>query len=347
MENLLEIRNLQLHFDTEQGVVEVIDGIDMTINRGMVMGLVGESGCGKTTIANAILGVLPATTTRMVEGEILFKGRDLLRTRSKVLNNRIRGRAITFIPQDPLGSFNPLFPIEDQLMEIMKWKSRSMKDQGNSMAGNHDFGYLSSLLTRYNRERYRSDYKAVTDMLRVVQIPKPEETLKKYPYELSGGQRQRIMIAIAILPEPDLIIADEPTTALDVTIQAQILRLFKKLTKEKNISVLFTTHDLGTAYEICDEIWVMYAGQLMEVAPKDSFFNHPCHPYTRKLIESLPHPDQGLVDIPGAVPSLINPPSGCRFHPRCDYAMEICRKSQPEKTRIADQHIVRCYRPLE
>ena len=233
MESLLEIKNLQLYFDTEQGAVEVIDGINMTINRGKVVGLVGESGCGKTTIANAILGVLPTATTRMVGGEVLFNGEDLLKMPSKVLNNRIRGRSITFIPQDPFGSFNPLFTIGDQLMEIMKWKSRSIKDHGNPMPVNHDFGYLPCLLTRYRRERYRSDYRAVTDMLRVVQIPQPEETLKKYPYELSGGQRQRIMIAIAILPEPDLIIADESTTALDVTIQAQILRLFRKLIEGK------------------------------------------------------------------------------------------------------------------
>jgi len=242
------------------------------------------------------------------------------------------------VPQDPFGSFNPLFTIGTQLMDLMKWKS--------PRAPRRDGAHAPALLTRYPRERRRADRAAVVDLLREVQIPNPEAALDKLPYELSGGQRQRIMIAMALLPEPDLIVADEPTTALDVTIQAQILRLLVRLVRERGVSVLFTTHDLGTAYEICDRITVMYAGQEVESAPTADFFCAPRHPYTGKLLESLPNPEGEIHDIPGEIPGLIDPPSGCRFHTRCDFASRDCRRTRPEVDAAGPGHQVRCYHPL-
>ncbi|MBI3993471.1 MAG: ABC transporter ATP-binding protein, partial [Candidatus Lambdaproteobacteria bacterium] len=207
-------------------------------------------------------------------------------------------------------------------------------------------GRRPRLLWRYPRERFQADRQTVLDLLRAVQIPDPEDALRKYPHQFSGGQRQRLMIAMALLPRPELIIADEPTTALDVTIQAQILRLLRQLVKERNISVLFTTHDLGTAHEICDRIMVMYAGQEMEFAPTRNFFHRPFHPYTKRLLESLPNPQGNIQDIAGELPELIDPPQGCRFHPRCDFATDICRRTRPDISAVEPGHWLRCYHPI-
>src|SRR5215475_13126595 len=335
MPELLSVRGLRVDFVTDGGVAQVLDGISLDIAPGEVVGLVGESGCGKTTLARAILGILPAGAARIRGGEVRFKGADLLREDPAVVNDRVRGRAITFIPQDPSTSFSPVFPVETQIMDLMKWKSPRAEANG-----------ASSTLSRYPRERYRADRDAVLETLRAVQIPEPARALRRLPHEFSGGQRQRLMIAMALLPRPDLIIADEPTTALDVTIQAQILRLLRELVKERSVSVLFTTHDLGTAHEICDRVVVMYAGQEMESAPTRAFFERPAHPYTRRLLDSLPQPDGEIRDIPGEVPSLIGPPSGCRFHPRCDAATEVCRTGRPAASPIEDRHRVRCYHPV-
>jgi peptide/nickel transport system ATP-binding protein len=281
-----------------------------------------------------VLGILPSGAARIHGGEIAFKGRDLLREDPRVVNDQIRGRAITFIPQDPFTSFNPVFTVGTQLMDLMKWKSPRLA------AG------ATRWPARYPRARYADDRAAVLEILRDVQIPEPARALGRLPHELSGGQRQRLLIAMAFLPRPDLIIADEPTTALDVTIQAQILRLLRQLVKERGVSVLFTTHDLGTAHEICDRVVVMYAGQEMESAPTEAFFRRPAHPYTRRLLESLPSADGGIRDIPGEVPVLIDPPSGCRFHPRCDYTTEACQVALPEASLVGVDHEVRCHHPL-
>ena len=344
MPELLAVRDLRVDFATDQGVAQVLDRISLAIGEGEVVGLVGESGCGKTTLARAILGILPANAARIRGGEVLFKGRDLLREDAAVLNRTVRGRAITFIPQDPYSSFNPVFTVGTQIMELMKWKSPSLRD-GRS-GGDRRRGLWPDLFRPYPRRRYRGDRETVLELLRAVQIPQPDRALRRLPHEFSGGQRQRLMIAMALLPRPDLIIADEPTTALDVTIQAQILRLLRQLVKERGVSVLFTTHDLGTAHEICDRIVVMYAGQEMESAPTDRFFTRPLHPYTRRLLESLPNPRGEIRDIPGEVPALIEPPSGCRFHPRCDYATAECRGSRPGERAVEADHRVRCYHPV-
>ena len=335
---LLSVRGLEVDFATDQGVARVLDGIGLDVAPGEVVGLVGESGCGKTTLARAILGILPpAARTRA--GEIRFNGRDLLREPAGAVNDHVRGKAITFIPQDPFTSFNPVFTVGTQMLDLMKWKSPRLRDGEGG-------GRWPSLLRGYPRARYRADRDAVLDILRAVQIPEPERALKRLPHEFSGGQRQRLMIAMALLPRPDLIIADEPTTALDVTIQAQILKLLAALVKDRGVSVLFTTHDLGTAHEICDRIVVMYAGQEMESAPTANFFQRPAHPYTRKLLESLPSPDSEIRDIPGEVPSLIEPPSGCRFHPRCEFATAECRAARPGVAAVEAGHTVQCHHPV-
>ena len=332
---LLAISDLRIGFRTGLGVTHVLDRVNVSVGRGRIMGLVGESGCGKTTLARAILSVL-APNALIEGGAIHFGGLDLLALPRARFEHELKGRRITFIPQDPYGAFNPLFRVGDQIMELMKWKSpRRQPDEKG----------LGPLLTPFPRARYKADREAVLALLDEVQIPDPERALAKLPGEFSGGQRQRLLIAMALMTNPDLIIADEPTTALDVTIQAQILKLLKRLARQKGVSILLTTHDLGTAYEICDEITVMYAGQEVETAPVAEFFTHPRHPYTARLLQSLPNPDREIREIGGEVPSLLSPPQGCRFHPRCERAAPECSASRPPATRTGP-HIVRCFHPI-
>ena len=323
-----------MRYHSERGVVQALDGVSLTIAKGEVVGLVGESGCGKSTLAAAILGVLPKPAAEVRRGVVRFAGRDLLGMKSADVARKVRGRKITFVPQDPFGSLNPLFTVGQQMLELTHWKSPAASSPL----------LWPAVLTPYPKVRRSRERAAILDMLQAVQIPNPEQAMTKLPHELSGGQRQRIMIAMALLPEPELIIADEPTTALDVTIQAQILRLLHREVKRRGVSVLFTTHDLGTAYEICDRIVVMYAGQEVEAAPNAAFFAAPRHPYTAKLLQSLPKTDGTVQDIRGAIPGLINPPSGCRFHPRCDFATSECAATRPPVAGIT--HTVRCYHPM-
>ena len=339
MNDLLNVSDLRVSFATDTGVARVLDKVNFSIRRGEIVGLVGESGCGKTTLARAILGVLPVNSARIDGGRIQFQSENLLEMPSERLSKEVRGRTITFIPQDPFSSFNPVFTIGSQITDLMRWKSPLRNTQGLTR------GSPWWSLRRYEKQRFKADRARVFELLRAVQLPEPEAILRKYPHEISGGQRQRLMIAQALLPEPQLIIADEPTTALDVTIQAQILKLLRQLAHDRDIAVLFTTHDLGTTYEICDRITVMYAGQEMESATASDFFNRPSHPYTQKLLESLPRDKERIQGIPGDIPTLISPPTGCRFHPRCDRADKTCADTRPAAKSMWTNHTVRCYHP--
>ena len=273
-DSLLKVRELEVSFKTDFGLTKVLDKVDFDILPGEIKGLVGESGCGKTTLARSVLGILPKNSAVISSGTILFEDKDLLRVPEKSLANSFRGRTVTFIPQDPFSSFNPFFTIGSQMMELMKWKSPERLAQDTSL--------------RYETSRKKNDRNRIIELLKQVQLPDAEGIMKRYPHEVSGGQRQRLMIAMALLPEPQMIIADEPTTALDVTIQAQILKLLRNLTVERGVSVIFTTHDLGVAYEICDQISVMLDGKIVENSDSNKFFTNPRHSYTKKLLNSLP-----------------------------------------------------------
>ncbi len=315
--NILEVADLTVHFLTDRGEVKALEGIRLSAGTGQVVGIIGESGSGKTTTGRAIMGILPPSA-KVVSGKIHFMGNDLLTMKSGELNNRVRGRLITLIPQDPFNSLNPLFTIKTQIMDLIKYKCDGKASEDRIIA-----------------------------MLKKVKIPSPESALKKYPHQFSGGQRQRLMIAMALLTSPKLIIADEPTTALDVTVEAQIIKLLRELVADTQVSVLFITHDLALASHLCDRIMVLYAGQDMENAPAGELFTRPYHPYTNELLNSLPNPEGDIRDIPGDVPSLLVPPPGCRFHPRCTRATSECKQGKPPRTSPEPGRYVRCHHPLK
>lgn len=330
---ILSVSDLSLGFRGDGGFAHILSGVNLRIDRGQIMGLVGESGCGKTTLARAVLGVLPRSALEVRGGHIAFDTIDMLQEGPE--QEALRGRRVTFIPQDPFTSLSPVFTIGQQIDELMKWKSPRRPHRPRAPA---------TIFTPYPHARRKADREKVLEMLTAVQLPRPAQFLKKYPHEVSGGQRQRLMIAMALLPEPDLIIADEPTTALDVTIQAQILGLLRRLATERQVAVMLTTHDLGSAYEICDAVTVMYAGQEVESAPVSEFFNAPSHPYTARLLASRPE-SGGLTGIPGELPSFFSPPPGCRFAPRCTLATDACKARPPAELR-GPGHVVRCFHPL-
>lgn len=317
-EKVLEVRGLQTHFFTGEGVSKAVDGIDFTLHKGETLGLVGESGCGKSITSLSILRLIASPPGRIVGGEVLFKGQDLLKKSDEEMR-AIRGNDISMIFQEPMTSLNPVYSVGEQIAEVF----RVHKKLGRKAA-----------------------WEQAVDMLRLVGIPSPEKRAKQEPFELSGGMRQRVMIAMAMACSPEILIADEPTTALDVTIQAQILELMKQLQRQLGMSMIMITHDLGVVSETCDRVAVMYAGKVVEYTTADELFASPKHPYTIGLLNSLPRLDQDMEElpaIPGSVPSPYDMPQGCRFAPRCEHAKAICADRMPELVDAGGGNQVRCW----
>ena len=320
---LLDVSDLKVTVRTDEGPARILDGVSLRIPRGRIVGVVGESGCGKTTLVRSILGTLPRGA-KVERGAVHFDGEDLLTLDERTMSTRIRGAKISFIPQDPFLALNPVFKVGTQLLEIMRWHGPARRDGGS------------------RRSARARDRARLVELLRAVQIPDPESCLDRYPHQFSGGQRQRLLITGALACEPSLVIADEPTTALDVTTQKQILKLLKNLAREFEVSMLFVTHDFGVVAELCDEVCVMYAGQSVESGVTAECLERPRHPYTQKLIACHPDRSSDLAGIPGTVPSPLDPPPGCRFHPRCESAGPACREAKPTTVTDAGGHGVDC-----
>lgn len=318
MRPLLEVRSLVTRFRSDRGSVTAVDGVSLTIDSGKTLGLVGESGCGKSVTSLSILRLIPSPPAT-IEGEILFEGKNLLDLSPKDLR-AIRGNQISMIFQEPMTSLNPVFTIGDQISEVFRTHRGMTSKESKQMA---------------------------VEMLRTVKLPSPERRVDEYPHQLSGGMRQRVMIAMALACQPKLLIADEPTTALDVTIQAQILDLISKLQRDLGMSVLLITHDLGVVAEVCTDVIVMYAGKIVEMAPVEVLFSNPSHPYTQGLLRSSPRLGRRvdvLPTIPGSVPSLLDLPKGCRFQGRCPHVKEVCRNQDPVlRNSGTSRHAVACW----
>jgi len=319
-DSLLEVKNLTTRFFTRKGVVRAVDGVDLSVGRGTITGLVGESGCGKSVTALSIMGLVPSPPGRVTGGRILFEGQDLL-DKGPGEMAEIRGREISMVFQEPMTSLNPVLPVGRQVAEPLR------------------------LHTCLSRPQIREK---VLQMLDLVGVPDPEKRLWTFPHQLSGGLRQRVMIAMAMICEPKLLIADEPTTALDVTIQAQILDLMKDLMKRLETSIILITHDLGVVAEVCDDVYVMYAGKVVEQGSVFDIFDNSAHPYTLGLLRSIPRIDANwgkrkLHAIEGTVPNLSEMPAGCPFAPRCEKARSFCREKEPPMVRIDGRHFARCH----
>jgi oligopeptide/dipeptide ABC transporter ATP-binding protein len=336
---ILSIRNLKTYFYTYAGVVRALEGIDLDIYPGETVGLVGETGCGKSVTALSVMQLVPNPPGKIVDGEILFHGEDLLK-KSEQEMREIRGKKITMVFQDPMTYMNPVMTVGDQVAEVIMLH-QDLSSDGDKMGARH-----AGRLGLSRRSAKKVAMERAVETLKLVRMPYPEKISKQYPHELSGGMRQRAMIAMALSCGPDLLIADEPTTALDVTIQAQILTLLNELKKEIGTSVLLITHDLGIVAEVCDRVGVMYAGKIVELAQTRVLFRNPSHPYTQGLLRAIPklYREMEQLDIiPGSVPNLIYPPSGCRFHPRCQFAMKACSAESPRLTEVEPNHLVSCY----
>jgi peptide/nickel transport system ATP-binding protein len=319
-ETLLDIRGLKTWFATDDGVVRAVDGVDLHIDRGETLGVVGESGCGKTVTARSVLKLIDMPPGRFEGGRILWQGRDLIPLDNAEMD-KIRAREIAIIFQEPMTSLNPVYTVGQQIAEVVSLHEKLGKKQAIARA---------------------------VEMLRLVNIPNPQRRVHDYPHQFSGGMRQRVMIAMALACSPKLLIADEPTTALDVTIQAQILELMQDMKERLGMAIMLITHAMGVVAETSQRVVVMYAGKVVEEAPVASLFGNPRHPYTQGLIRSIPRVDRAalhkerLEAIPGTVPSLLDPPPGCRFAARCKYAMDICLQAVPPLKEVAPGHRVAC-----
>jgi len=317
---LLEIRGLKTHFSTDDGVVQAVDGVDMSIDRGETLGVVGESGCGKTVTAHSVLKLIAMPPGKIVEGEILWQGRDLVPLDAGAMS-KIRAKEIAIVFQEPMTSLNPVYTVGEQIAEVIRL---------------------------HEELRRREAMDKTVEMLKLVHIPNPGKRLNDYPHQFSGGMRQRVMIAMALACNPKLLIADEPTTALDVTIQAQILELLQEMKSRLGMAMMLITHAMGVVAETAQRVVVMYAGKVVEEASVDELFAHPRHPYTQGLIRSIPRLDMAathktrLEAIAGVVPSLLKPAPGCRFAPRCRFASAICREEMPLLREVAPGHKVAC-----
>ncbi|MBW7973996.1 ABC transporter ATP-binding protein [Bradyrhizobium sp. BR 10289] len=321
MAPLLEIKGLKTHFSTDDGILQAVDGVDISINKGETLCIVGESGCGKTVTAMSILKLIAMPPGRIAAGQIIFEGRDLVPLTSNQLDE-IRAKEIGFIFQEPMTSLNPVLTVGEQIAESLRRHEAVTKKQA---------------------------LERTIEMLKLVQIPNAEGRVHNYPHQFSGGMRQRVMIAMALACKPKLIIADEPTTALDVTIQAQILDLLQDMKERFGMAVMLITHAMGVVAETAQRVVVMYAGKVVEEAPVDDLFGDPRHPYTQGLIRSIPRIDLDsehktrLEAIGGSVPILINPPVGCRFAPRCKFAMDVCTKVEPLLREVSPGHRMACH----
>jgi oligopeptide transport system ATP-binding protein len=317
-ERLLEVNNMKTSFYTHVGEVQAVRGVSFNLNKGEALGIVGESGSGKSVTSMSVMGLLQYPG-KVKDGNIIFKGEELTKKSQKEMM-AIRGNEIAMIFQDPMTSLNPVYTIGNQIIE--------------------------AIVRHQHVDKKEARVKAI-DMLRTVGIPSPEKRVDNYPHEFSGGMRQRAMIAIALSCQPDLLIADEPTTALDVTIQAQILELIKELKDKMNTAVILITHDLGVVADVCSRVVVMYGGLIMEEGTAEQIFYDPSHPYTMGLMKSIPRMDteekQRLVPIPGTPPDLVKPPTGCPFAPRCPYTMKICLEQAPEYTYLTPEHRSACW----
>lgn len=327
-EKILEVKNLQTSFFTERGEVKAVDTVNFDLYKGKTVGIVGESGCGKSVTSLSIMRLIPSPPGKIVGGEVLYKGKDLLKLSMEQMR-KIRGNEISMIFQEPMTSLNPVFTVGNQLVEAIRLHQDLSKGEAINKA---------------------------VEMLKLVGIPAPEKRVKDYPHQLSGGMRQRVMIAMALSCNPQILIADEPTTALDVTIQAQILDLLRDLQQKVGLSLMLITHDLGVVAEMAHEVIVMYAGKVVERAPVHEIFKSPKHPYTKGLLNSIPVLNKDptgkikksrLEPIPGIVPSLLDLPQGCRFQERCKYVIDDCKGIEPELRPIGTDRQVRCIRAEE
>jgi peptide/nickel transport system ATP-binding protein/oligopeptide transport system ATP-binding protein len=318
MKELLKVKNLKTYFFTHEGTVKAVDEVSFSVNQGKTLGLVGESGCGKSVTALSIMRLIPNPPGKIVSGEIWFEGKNLLKLDEKEIR-KIRGKKISMIFQEPMTSLDPVFTIGHEIVEVIQLHQGSNKEEA---------------------------IKKSIEILKIVGIPDVEKRINNYPHQLSGGMRQRVMIAMALSCNPTLLIADEPTTALDVTIQAQILRLINDLKDKFGASVMLITHDLGVIAEMCDNVAVMYAGHIVEYTDVYTLFDNPLHPYTKGLSKSIPRMNvdvEHLNAIPGIVPNLLDLPSGCLFHPRCDFSFKRCVEEMPELIEIENSHLVKCH----
>lgn len=316
MEALLRIKNLKVYYYLREGVVKAVDGVNFSMRKGETVGLVGESGSGKSTLGLSILKLVPSPG-KIVDGQILFDSKDITKLDNKKMR-MIRGKQVSMVFQDPMTSLNPLMRIEDHLTETIKTHQKVTQEEAKEKAA-----------------------------LLLGEVGIPPERAKDYPHQFSGGMRQRVGIALAIALNPDLLIADEFTSSLDVIVQFQILNLMKKLKASYNMGMIFISHDISLVSEIADKIALMYAGQIVEFAPADAFFEEHLHPYSEALLNSVPNvqlSDQKLSYIPGMPPDLVNPPKGCRFYPRCPYAKDLCREKEPPLIEVKPDYMVKCFR---